>query len=785
MTRLFHAIRYAALILALAASSVFAQIEPIDYGAWEAVAERAEAAVAEADASDEALEALRAEVSGYRDRLLKQVNTSDPRLATLQSQLDALGSVPEEGSEPDEIADRRAELERQIAEIRAPVKRAEEAYSRANGLIAEIDEIIRTRQADALLTRGPSPFDLRLWPAALAELAKPLIEGRDRVVENWQNPARRQELTDNLPLILGLVLGGLWLMLRAPHHIRKLIVWARAKTTRGTGFWSTLLSLVALVVRVAGLGLLAHALVLTDLPGMLGRQLAYLLPVILFVVLIARWLAAETFSEDFEESTLYLTADRRREARYYVNLLAWFLALDLFLVIMDDIAGWSEQTHPILSFPVHVLCGLVLFRLGQILRRSGIDDQDETEDEALHLTFPTRLARLAGQGAMLVGVAGPILSAIGYVNFADAIIFPTIQTLGLFGVMLILQRMVRSLYHILTGHELDDASSLLPVISGAVLTAISLPFLALIWGARVSDLTELWARFQAGFSFGDTRVSPGDFLTFIIVFMVGYIITRLLQGGLRGSVLPKTKIDRGGQVALVAGTGYLGIFLSAIIAITSAGIDLTALAVVAGALSVGIGFGLQNIVSNFVSGIILLIERPISEGDWIEVNGQHGTVRDISVRSTRIETFDRTDVIVPNADLVSNSVTNYTRGNVVGRLIVEVGVAYGSDSRKVEDILLKIARTHDMVLMNPAPYVHFKGFGHDALEFDLRMILYDVNAIMSVKTEINHRIYEAFREAGIELPFPQRDIWLRNPEALAAARADRADTPENEEEQGS
>ena len=733
-----------------------------DYEAWAKLAGDAEQVLAEGQAPDTQLDRLRAELATWREAFLTGQDVNAARIATAQSQIAALGPVPDTGESP-EITARRAELATQLTDLRAPVIRAEEAYTRADGLIAEIDGIIRDRQARALLSLGPSPLNLAYWPQALTDLSGSLQNLWGEFKTTSSSTLRRNIARQNLPISFGLAVIGVMLLARGrrwPVALIRRMGWQEGRNAPLIRF---ALSLGLLILPLLGILALCEALKATGLMGTRWLLLLNMVPLWAGLMLLIHWLTRETFHESNQIATLPINEPARGQMRSLCDLLVLTYVIKDILATLGGLDSYKPVTYAVLDLPLLVLAGIALLRLGR-LAMSVSDNGKETPLPVMRL----RLLRLVGRAAMAVGLAGPALAAIGYARIGEAVVYPFLASLALAGFVILGQRLMNDLFVSVSRGRRDLQDSLLPVLMGLLLILLSLPVLALIWGARIADLTELWTRFQSGFSIGTTRVSPTDFLFVVVVFVFGYMLTRLLQGALRSSVLPKTKIDQGGQNAIVAGTGYIGIVIAAVVAISAGGLDLSSLAIVAGALSVGVGFGLQNIVSNFVSGIILLIERPISEGDWIEVNGTHGTVKDISVRSTRLETFDRYDLIIPNADLVSGAVANYTRGNTLGRIIVPVGVAYGSDTRKVERILLDIARQHDMVLMNPAPYVYFKGFGADSLDFEIRAILRDIGSGLSVRTEMNHQIYERFNQEEIEVPFAQRDIWIRNPEALTA-----------------
>lgn len=295
---------------------------------------------------------------------------------------------------------------------------------------------------------------------------------------------------------------------------------------------------------------------------------------------------------------------------------------------------------------------------------------------------------------------------------------------------------------------------------------ISMVFVILqIWGLSDAVAQQIKTTLFYGFKLGSLEIIPVRIFLALVIFTLLLTFSGWLRARLERTWLTRTRIERGTREAIVTITGYTMMSIAILIGLGIAGVEFTNLAIIAGALSVGIGFGLQNIVNNFVSGLILLFERPIKTGDWIVVGGTEGHVKKIRMRSTQIQTFDRADVIVPNSELISGQVTNWMLRDARGRIRVPVGVAYGSDVEKIRDLLLNIAAEHpDVIKSDPdnMPVVLFRSFGDSSLDFELRAHIVNIDKRLRVVSDINFAIDKVFRQNHVEIPFPQRDLHLKN-----------------------
>lgn len=266
------------------------------------------------------------------------------------------------------------------------------------------------------------------------------------------------------------------------------------------------------------------------------------------------------------------------------------------------------------------------------------------------------------------------------------------------------------------------------------------------------------------FKLGHTEVSlatMGQLVAMVVLVVVGSSIIRRL---VRTRLLARTKMDEGLQYAISRIVGYLCLVLGFAIGLQTLGIDITSFTVLAGALGVGIGFGLQNIVNNFVSGLIILAERPIQIGHRVDVGGTVGKVVRIGARSTSVLTNDNILMIVPNSEFISSRVINWTHGDPRVRFKIPVGVSYGSDPRTVERILLEVAGANENVLIDPAPAVVFIQFGDSSLDFELRAWTSTMSERPGAfKSQLYFAIFDAFKKHGIEIPFPQRDVHIKTP----------------------
>ncbi|MDP4583806.1 MAG: mechanosensitive ion channel, partial [Verrucomicrobiales bacterium] len=278
----------------------------------------------------------------------------------------------------------------------------------------------------------------------------------------------------------------------------------------------------------------------------------------------------------------------------------------------------------------------------------------------------------------------------------------------------------------------------------------------LVWSEVIPVLKYLDARTVVG------NISISDLIWLAVISLITTIVFQNLPGLLEVTFLRALELESGVRNAIITICQYTIIAIGAAVAFTTIGLDMANFGWIAAALSVGLGFGLQEVVANFVSGLILLFERPIRVGDIVTVAGVDGVVTKIRIRATTITNWDKKEFIVPNKEFVTGTIMNWTLSNPMTRLVFPVGVAYGSDIRKTQEILLDIARSQPDVLTDPEPAAVFELFGDSSLNFTLRLYLPRPELRLEMTHRINTLIHDRFLNAGIAIPFPQRDLHVRS-----------------------
>jgi len=388
-----------------------------------------------------------------------------------------------------------------------------------------------------------------------------------------------------------------------------------------------------------------------------------------------------------------------------------------------------------------------------------------------------RLVRYAGALALIVGIFALM---VGYQNFAGYLVHGVTRTLLALAILWILLWFGLVAFDYLATEKSAGAAKLrsslgvserasrtgigfMQLVADLVIWIGFVVYLIYVWDESGTTLDRLVELVVLGGTVGNIQLVPLNIIGGILVFAGLLVVIGWMKRWIDRRWLQHIVMERGAREALITLFGYVGFIFAVLFGLTQAGVDLGGLAIVSGALALGIGFGMQEIANNFVSGLILLFERPIRTGDFITVGDVEGFVRSIRIRATEIETLDNQNVLVPNSELISGRVTNWVLRDTYGRLRINVGVAYGSDIEKVREILEAAAHEHSEVITDgraPAPRALFMGFGDSSLDFELRVRILRIDRRFSVRSDINFSIEQAFREAKIRIPFPQRDLHL-------------------------
>ena len=728
------------------------------------------------DLRDE-LQRVRAGIEDFWKRL-------EPPLAAAKDQVALLGPAPAAGQppEPEQAALNRAGLNYLFGLLSAGQAAVHSANLRIDQLINTIQDIRRKNFTTSLLQPVPGIYSYQTWANLPDYVPSATSRVRDLLVEWWDSVRDQNEV-----LLIGFEAILLWLVLTiaAWHGVHRLRrwghdgeppFWRRASSAAGV-ILLRILPVVAPIMFLYGMIAETHAL-----PERVD-WIFYSTAQSIIIIFAVNALVTTVFAPWSSQWRLIPASDRAA-ARICGLILTLAIAYGVttLIYIVTRIVQAPFALTVAVAFPSSLLLAAIIVAI----LLTPLDGQHQERMPSLRWLTALRIPIWITVAAIVVCALG------GYLALSRFLAQQLIVTGSILSFVYLLLLWVDGLMHGLgddsaaTGLWLKERAGLeqrrrkqlvLPiglVLKFAVLV-FSVPLILLQWGYRWPDIYDWYSQFF-GFQIGNTQVSFGVLLASIIVFGLAYAAARVFQGWLDAHVLKPAGISGGVRDSIRIGVGYVGIVIAALAAFSYAGFNLSNLAILAGAFSVGIGFGLQSVVNNFVSGLILLAERPIKVGDLVVVGGEEGYVRKISVRSTEVETSERARVLIPNSYFITEKVKNWTLRDNTRRVVIPISVGYGCDPRKVMATLLKVAQDNPNVMTTPAASVDFD-FGADSLNFKLYAFVYDLNKGGSTSTDLRIAILDAFNEAGIAMPFrqtgamPQNMDWFREAVAEYVSRS--------------
>lgn len=748
-----------------------------------AIVDSVEAALGRDSLSTSDLDGLRGRIDPVRDELTAGIALLDPLLGELQKRIQEIGPKPAEGAPPENpsITQEREQLTARASELDGVVKQARLLKVRADQVADRITSRRRALFTDTLLLRSYSALDPQLWMSAAAAIPGEL-RGIRYLLTDWMAFANaRMSVAGQIAVAFGILcivafVFGLQRVTTRP--IRRI-------EESGSGEELTRLkacalsALIALVTMAAAPLALFAALALLEAFDLLPSRVAEVaqgLNLAVTVVAIGRGLLLGALAPDDSRRRVLPLSDPVAKLLYNSSLTGlWVLGASALLNTMHR--ALVAPVPLTVATTASMAIALVVIAARSIRKLNEDNPEEETPPEAGD-------AASAGPTSVLQWIRFPfwlmntiILVALiaGYVNLGGFLASRSLIAVVTVGAFYLVIALINAFFidGITNGPRARAVAKmlgvrvasleLLAVLLAGVLKAVAFLVMMILvvgtWGTSTADLRDFANRITFGFTIGNSTITIGAVLSAMLFLAAGILVARALQRWVAVAILPRTSFDTGLQNSISTIIGYVASIAVIAMAMGQIGINLENIALVAGALSVGIGFGLQSIVSNFVSGLILLAERPIRVGDTIAVKGEEGYVRRISVRATEIETFDRAAVVIPNSDLITGMVKNFTHANTTGRVIVPVNVAYDSDADEVRDILIGCACDHPQVLRSPPPRVYLLAFGDSYLKFELRCVVANVDYALTVKSDLHFAVLERLKAARIGIPYTTWSIY--------------------------